>query len=294
VVALAAVVFVAVFRNKPVFRISQLQMMVVLSVGYAVFALSLLLQHVGYLKYLPGICQAYFVLFFMSGFAVFTVLTLKTWRAWRLLKSTQTLRRIVISNKLLWKWILGVESIVAILLIAWFTDYPLQVNPCENVGAECTAAAEFGGEGGTAFEIALSVLLVLAFLAASIMAFIARRVPSVASETKGIIFTSFAFFFGQFVIVTLVYRESNLDNTVKSWIVSLYFLIVTLVSLYLLVFNKAHFFNLSQDDVRAAFLSSSVKTRRGYETGATSREPSPKRRSSNQSMDVENEKVNVV
>lgn len=275
VVALAGVVFLVANRRKPVLRMSQYSFLMLFTVSFVVFNVAMLLNTISFMGFYDGLCSAFFSLYYLGLVALFTALALKTYRAWRLLKGTETLQKVKLSNSFLYKCLAASEVLPVVLLITWFSAFPLQQNPCtlDEGQGQCQTAASFFDDGGHRIDVALTVYLVLIFLVTLVVAYQARRVPSIASESLGIFVSVLMVWLG--IMLSGILFNSSADASVQAFVVAAYFFVTTVVSLHLILFRKARFFHLSARDIRTVFLSASSSAGSRRSKGSSASVPSP-------------------
>merc|ERR1719329_1434007 len=102
-------------------------------------------------------------------------LGMKEWRAWKVRLKSLRFQRVAIGNKVLYGYIGAAMVIMVAIVITWFTVDTPKPDPCENY--MCSF--------GTFFFVSWGYLVLL-ILATTIMAFIARDVPSVGAESSSI------------------------------------------------------------------------------------------------------------
>lgn len=263
--ALGAVVFIQANRERPIIVFSQRRFLVpfcigvaVLNVGAATLALTLCFPS-------DALCNTAQGIALVAGSFVCAALGAKNWRAWRLHKGTHEMKRVTITDCQLW-FAIALPTVAMLLFwvvsLVWF---PLQPNACDHF--QCH-------RHGEPIHLAMYAFLILLAFLVVVVAVLARNVPSIGAESSGILYTV-AFFL--FVIIINVALGAALGNTpnVSTWLMSFSMLTLTFVAIGFIVFRKAFYLSLTQQELYAIFLApGSTGSRRLRKVASSSGAPS--------------------
>jgi hypothetical protein len=243
--ALGAVVFILAYRDRPIIVFSQRRFLVPCCVGIALLNGGVAASAMTLSFPSAALCNAAEGVVLVAGAFVCAALGAKNWRAWRVHKGTHEMKRVTISDRQLW---LAIALPTAAMLLLWLVAlfwFPLEPDACDHFSCH---------RKGQPIHLVMYALLVLLAILVIIVALLARNVPSIGAESSGILYT-LAFYF--FVIVVNIALSSALASTptFSSWLNSFSMLALTVVATGLIVFRKALYLSLTQEELYAIFLS---------------------------------------
>uniref|UniRef100_A0A7S2S9F8 G-protein coupled receptors family 3 profile domain-containing protein n=1 Tax=Mucochytrium quahogii TaxID=96639 RepID=A0A7S2S9F8_9STRA len=244
---LFATAFLFYNRNRPVILMSQYRMLMLFVWSLLLLNIAVFCQLLSFADFFVNACAVYFYLNFAATTAILMILGLKTWRAHLLFVGTQKLQKMKFPDYYIYAVVGAVELVILIICIAWFvTDKPIP-NPCESLN--CPVKSGFV----TAFGAWTFLLTVVA----TIVAFIARNVPSIASESKGILFSALIVLIGVIIVLILFYA-TPLKESQKAMTFCIFTTCVTIFSLFALIFIKYKSLGLTREEVNSRFLTPSL------------------------------------
>ena len=262
--ALGAVVFILAYRERPIIVFSQRRFLVPCCVGIALLNVGVAASAMTLSFPSAALCNGAEGVVLVAGAFVCAALGAKNWRAWRVHKSTHEMKRVTISDRQLW---LAIVLPTAAMLLLWLVAliwFPLEPNACDHFHCH---------RKGHPIHLAMYALLILLAFIVIIVALLARNVPSIGAESSGILYTV-AFFF--FVIVVNGALNAALAGapTVSAWLNSFSMLALTVLATGLIVFRKAFYLSLTQEELYAIFLSpNSTGSRRLRKVASSSSTP---------------------
>jgi hypothetical protein len=263
--ALGAVVFIQAYRERPIIVFSQRRFLVPFCIGIAVLNVGVATSVLTLCFPSDALCNTTEGIVLVAGAFVCAALGAKNWRAWRVHKSTHEMKRVTVTDCQLW---LAIALPTVAMLLLWVVSlvwFPLQPNACDHF--QCH-------RHGDAIHLVMYALLILLAFLVIVVAVLARNVPSIGAESSGILYTVAIYFF---VIIINGALSAALANspTIGIWLISFSMLAVTVVAMAFIVFRKAFYLSLTQQELYAIFLApGSTGSRRLRKVASSSGAPS--------------------
>jgi hypothetical protein len=246
VASIGGIIFVYIFRKRPIIQYSQKRFLGLSCIALLVLNISALAGALQLVFPDPALCEVKDWLFFSSLTVMICSLAFKNYRAYRVHQSTTLLRKIVITDKWLWVAIGAATSITMLFLIFNAAFFPSISDPCKEF--VCTHT-------NPALVYTLYIYVTVLIIATVWVCCKARDVPSVGSESSGILYTVIFLFFA-FVLILCVNNLNIGEASLIVWLNNFCLLWITAIALGFIVFRKAVWLKLDNDEIRKRFLSS--------------------------------------
>merc|ERR1712137_1084043 len=155
-------------------------------------------------------------------------------------------QKVKISNKLLYGMIIFSVLIIVGIMIPWFSQSPPIPDPCNQFMCDIHSSYFFVSFG----------YLIFIMLVCTLMAFIARDVPSVAGESGSILYSSlFTLFSMAFVTMIFAALSNNIDSQITIWLLAFVVMWISIIYICLIIFRKFKWINHTQQQIGQIFLS---------------------------------------
>jgi len=244
-VCLCAGGFLFYFRDRPIIRMSQLNFTLL-------FLFGLLLVNVSFVLVIDSLVfptsQACIVSYLMIGASstlMASSLLMKEIRALRLHTQAMKLRKVNFPDNYLYIAIAAITGVVLILLsMSVVFEHPTP--RCGRKFCEITPLV------GSVFTI-----VGLLFIALLVLVYLAWNVSDVAAESKGVFVTVLNILVAT-LVVFIVSVSTSLDINGLAVLYSVYFLEITSVGVYCIIFRRAWSLQLTQNEVVGRFVKAAT------------------------------------
>jgi len=240
---LAGFVFLTVYRDRPIIKMSQVVFLQVFCIAITTLNVAVMILVVGEIHPSDAGCMASWAILELSLAFIVTALGMKEWRAWKVRLKSLRFQKVKIGNGVLYGYIAAAIVILLGIIIPWFVVDPPKVDNCKSF--TCTLNLWVYVSWG---------YLILLVLLTTGMAFVARDVPSVGAEASGILYTSL---FIAFILIILALILSLDVVTYKIQVLTIAFGVMWISACYvlLIVFRKFAWINRTREEINAIFLS---------------------------------------
>ena len=251
IAGLAGLAFVGAYRDRPVLMLSQRSFLALFCVGIVLINVAVLVKAAGTSAPSAGSCVASSYLLYTGLTLSIACLCVKEWRVYRVYSASVKYKGVKFTAKALAAQVLGIILGVQVLLVIWLAAFPPTPKACE--AFRCSS----GSTGGAVASYAVFVCVLLLTLAAVVLAYWSRAVPSVGGESSAILITAgFALF--SLIIVGLLLVSATTTRAVETWLLSFAVCWCSLAAMGLVVFKKWRWIDMSVAEVQGLFLRSHV------------------------------------
>jgi len=252
------IAFVLWFRKRPIIKYAQPKYLITACLGLTTLNISAIMAPLQLMYPSSPFCAAVEWVGLLSYVLLIIPLAVKNYKVWKVHKGSMQLRRVKIDEKYLLTAMVTPLLLMLVLMVADNLMDMAYPDPC--LDFQCV-------HDSNVFKIAAMAVIILNILLMAIVACYARNVPSVGSESHGIMYTLIFLSFLYIVVMMLDFTRTLISTNLQVFLTNFCVLWMTCVYLVFIVFRKVVWLEKTQHELANMFLNvSSTGIKKTHDT----------------------------